>query len=382
MDEMIIQQKLVALRQQLHQHPEISGEEVNTATRIKTFINTFNPDRIVDNVGGYGLLVEFNGIEKGPTVMFRCELDALPIKEKNTLSYHSKNQGKGHLCGHDGHMAMVAGLSSYLKAKRPKKGRVVLLFQPSEEDGQGADRIIHDQKFKKFEPDYIFAIHNLPGYPMHKVILSDQNFASASRGMAITLTGKSSHAAEPEKGINPGMGMSKIVMQIEELLKNKSLFKDFILITPIHARLGNIAYGTSPGDAEVHFTLRSYLNSDMDILIKKAEEIVEEIARQEKLKTKISYEEIFPATKNNPECTQIVAQACAKSGLNSGALEEPFRWSEDFGHFTSKFPGALFGLGSGTDQPALHNPDFDFPDELIPTGMSLYKAIYEYILNS
>ena len=100
----------MALRQQLHQHPEISGEEEKTAIRIKEFIEAFNPDRIVDEIGGYGLLAEFNGIEKGPTVMFRCELDALPIKEKNTVDYHSIYPGKGHLCGHDGHMTMVAGL--------------------------------------------------------------------------------------------------------------------------------------------------------------------------------------------------------------------------------------------------------------------------------
>jgi amidohydrolase len=382
MDDINIQYQLVALRQQLHQHPEISGEEANTANRIKVFLKAFAPDRTVHEVGGYGLIAEFKGLEEGPTVMFRCELDALPIKEMNTMAYRSENAGKGHLCGHDGHMTMVAGLAPYLKAKRPKKGRVILLFQPSEEDGQGAERIIQDKKFNEFAPDYIFAIHNLPGYPMHKVILSDQNFASASRGMAIKLYGKSSHAAEPEMGINPGMGLSKILIQIDSLSKNKSLFKDFVLITPIHARLGNLAYGTSPGEAEVHFTLRSYLNSDMEILIQKTDAIINEIAYQENLKTEISYKEIFPATKNDPDCTQIVENACTKAGLKSVFLDQPFRWSEDFGHFTSKFQGALFGLGSGTDQPALHNPDFDFPDELIPSGMALYKSIYENILDS
>jgi amidohydrolase len=382
MDDMNVQQQLVALRQHLHQHPEISGEEANTANRIEKFLKAYAPDRMVREVGGHGLIAEFKGMEAGPTVMFRCELDALPIKEMNTMDYRSENAGKGHLCGHDGHMAMVAGLASHLKAKRPKKGRVILLFQPSEEDGQGADRIIRDKKFKEFAPDFIFAIHNLPGYPMHKVILSDQNFASASRGMAIKLSGKSSHAAEPEMGINPGMGLSKILIQIDALSKNKTLFKDFVLITPIHAKLGNLAYGTSPGEAEVHFTLRSYRNSDMKVLIQKAEAIINEITAQENLNTEISYEEIFQATKNDPGCTQIVESASKKAGLKFVFLNQPFRWSEDFGHFTSKFNGALFGLGSGTDQPALHNPDFDFPDELIPSGMALYKSIYENILDS
>jgi metal-dependent amidase/aminoacylase/carboxypeptidase family protein len=109
---------------------------------------------------------------------------------------------------------------------------------------------------------------------------------------------------------------------------------------------------------------------------------VNELAKGENLKAEITFEEIFPATVNTKSCTQFVYDACKKSGLSVGYLEHPFRWSEDFGHFTSRFPGALFGLGSGTNQPALHNPDYDFPDELIPTGIDLYKNIYTQILGN
>ncbi len=376
-----IQEDLIALRKSLHQHPEIAGEEMATASSIIAYLESFGPDRIVQHIGGYGFIAEFKGKNDGPSVMFRCELDALPIQENNLLDYQSVYSGKAHLCGHDGHMAMVAGLASHLKKNPPLKGRVLLLFQPSEEDGQGAQRILKDPKFKDFIPDYIFAIHNLPGYPLHRVILSKQNFAAASRGLAITLIGKSSHAAEPEMGINPAIGMSKMLLKFDELIKERDLFKDFVLITPIHTRLGNIAYGTSPGEGEIHLTLRSYLDRDMDLLIQKTEHIIHGMARQEGLKTEISYTEIFPATKNNFECTRFVDEACNENELVSEYLDKPFRWSEDFGHFTAKFPGALFGLGSGKDQPALHNPDFDFPDELIVTGITLYKSIYENILD-
>ncbi len=373
--------ELIKLRHALHKHPEISGEESETAKRITNFLHQFHPDQLYNNIGGYGLIAEFKGKEPGPTVMFRCELDALPIQEKSKIKYSSTFHGKAHLCGHDGHMAMVAGLGYHLKLARPRKGRVILLFQPNEETGKGAYNIITDPVFKKIEPDYIFAIHNVPGYPLHQILLSDKHFAAASSGMAIKLKGKSSHAAEPENGINPGQGIAKIMLSINDLLSDINRFNDFILITPVHFRLGNLAYGTSPGEGIVHLTLRSYRNDDMHSLKKELETLVKRIAGKEKLTLNIAYEEVFPATINNPLCAQIVKDSCANGNLNNTLINNPFKWSEDFGHFTEKYPGALIGLGSGVSQPALHNPDFDFPDELIQTGVGLFKRIYESILN-
>ena len=379
MDDKVLSE-LRGFRQLLHKNPEISGEEAGTARSVREFLKPLDPDRIAQGIGGHGMVVEYKGKEKGPTLMFRCELDALPIPEKNDIPYASSIPGKGHLCGHDGHMIMVAGLGYYLKENRPAKGRVLLLFQPSEETGKGAERMLKDPAFKEFEPDHIFAIHNLPGFPLGRAVLANGHFAAASRGMAIKLTGKSSHAAEPEKGINPGFGMAGMISSYYDVLKIREQFRDFILITPIHARLGNLAYGTSPGEGVIHLTLRSYLNEDMESMSKMLESITKEIALREKLEVDISYEEDFPATVNDAECSRVLNQAVRDTGFESEFLQKPFKWSEDFGHFTARYPGALFGLGSGTDQPALHNPDFDFPDELIPVGIDLYREIIEKIL--
>jgi amidohydrolase len=313
--------------------------------------------------------------------MFRCELDGLPIDEKNTIPYRSVHEGKAHLCGHDGHMAMVAGLAFYLAEQRPSKGRVILLFQPSEETGKGADQILHDPVFREIEPDYIFAIHNLPGYPLHQVVLSSGHFAAASSGMVIELTGKSSHAAEPEKGINPGFAMAQIIQGVNDLMKARPNFKDLVLATPIHMRLGRLAYGTSPGDGVLHLTLRSYLNDDMEKLKSELTWLIKSIADREKLTINFYYEEEFPATINDSEYARVIDKIAKQENLKSSFLTKPFKWSEDFGHFLAKYKGALIGLGSGKDQPALHNPDYDFPDSLIPTGLSLFKGIYEHILN-
>lgn len=372
--------ELQELRRTLHRNPEVSGEEEATAQRIAVFMQQLKPDRIIRNLGGHGLIAEYKGMGKGPTVMIRCELDGLPIAESNQIPWVSANEGAGHLCGHDGHMAMVAGLGYHLMENRPGKGRVLLLFQPAEETGKGAGLVLNDPAFAGFEPDYIFAMHNLPGFPMKQVILTNGHFASASRGMFIRLKGKSSHAAEPEMGINPGYAMARMMSAFNDVLKIREQFRDFVLITPVHMRLGSLAYGTSPGEGVIHLTLRSYLDEDMDMMTRILERIVKEIAAQDNLGVKILYEEDFPATVNDAECSRVVAQAVRDAGHDVRFLEKPFKWSEDFGHFTAKYRGALFGLGSGIEQPALHNPDYDFPDELIPTGINLYKDIYQKIL--
>jgi len=373
---------LKKLRHTVHQNPELSGDEKETADRIIKFLKQFEPDNVVSGIGGYGIIAEFKGEKSGPTVAFRCELDALPISEENDVKYKSTHSGKGHMCGHDGHMTMIAGLGFSLQKKRPKKGRVLLVFQPAEEDGSGAAKMIADSKFKEFEPDFIFALHNLPGIPLHKVILSKERFASASRGMVIKLKGKSSHAAEPENGINPANGIAKILLMVQDVLKEKKQFTDFVLITPIHVRLGELAYGTSPGDGVVNLTLRSYRNDDMKLLVKMLKDKVKTISENENLSFEIEYVEAFPTTLNNSECTQIIEQVCTENDVDFDYIEKPFKWSEDFGHFIAKYNGALFGLGSGKDQPSLHNPDFNFPDELIPTGISLYESIYHLILDN
>lgn len=374
-------EELIRFRHDLHRYPEISGEEKLTASKVKHFLEQFGPDRIVENIGGTGLIAEFTGEKPGHSLLFRCELDALPIPEINDLSYRSKHRDKGHLCGHDGHMAMVAGLGYFLKENRPKKGRVLLLFQPAEETGTGAEKMILDPKFKDFEPDMVFAIHNLPAYPLHQVVISEKNFAAASSGMRIQLHGKSSHAAEPEKGNNPGFAMARMIIALENLLHVQNYFRDFVLITPIHARLGTIAFGTSPGEGIILLTLRSYLDRDMDKLKEEISKLVEKICRETGLEFEISYEEVFPATVNNKKAAEMVEKAANDQDLPLKNIEEPFRWSEDFGHFTSRYAGALFGLGSGKDQPALHNPDFDFPDELIPTGTGIYINICKQYLD-
>jgi len=371
--------ELIELRQHLHKYPELSGNEFATSRYLQKFINKFLPSYIV-KLGETGFAFIYDSQVPGKTTMIRAELDALPINEDNNIAHISLNKGVAHLCGHDGHMTIVAGLAKHLSENPPKKGKVVLLFQPAEETGEGANKIIHDNKFKKIAPDYIFALHNIPGVELGKVLFKEGTFASASKGMTIKLFGKTSHAAEPEKGINPTDAIAAIIQKTNSIKTDLTAhFKQKILLTIINIRLGDIAFGTSPGYAEVRITLRAFNNQDLHSLTQMLEIHINELATSEKLKAQISYSEEFPATQNSQFCNSLIIKAAHNEGLEFEELTSPFNWSEDFGYYTQNIAGGFFGLGSGLNQPVLHNPGYDFPDALIEKGIGLFKGIIKNI---
>lgn len=372
-------QEIIKLRQEIHQHPEISNEEYNTSERIINYVKKFNPDEII-KFGKTGVAFAFNGKEKGKTVVFRAELDALPIHEKSSVAYISVNDHIAHSCGHDGHMAILVGLIEKVAENRPVSGRVVMLFQPAEEVEQGARDVVENPKFIAINPDYMFALHNVPGVEKHKIVLKNGSFAAASKGMTIKLTGKTSHAAEPQDGISPADAVSEIIKKLHEIRDDKSLFKDFVLLTIIHIQLGEISFGTSPGYAEIRVTLRAFENKDMEVLTDNCEKIIREISKAEKLDCAISYNEVFPATVNNNECVSIVEQSAKQIDLAIQHIEKPFKWSEDFAYFSEKYNACYFGLGAGIDQPQLHNPDYNFPDDIIESGVNMFYTIYKKTL--
>lgn len=380
MDDLFNNTELTKLRRELHKNPELSGNEKETAKRIKAFLKKLKPDEIVEDIGGHGIAAIFQGKAEGPSVLFRCDLDALPIEEVNTFSYKSKNKGVAHKCGHDGHMTIISGLARAIANDRPHKGRVILLYQPSEENGMGAGYVLGDPKFESITPDYVYALHNLPGFPKSSIIINHSIFASASKGMVIRLYGKTSHAGEPENGNSPAIAMADLVKNLTYLPDNKN-FNSFTLVTVIHARLGEIAFGTTPGYAEVMATLRAHTNEDMDKLSEMAIELVKEYTKENKLKYETEWTEEFLATENNKQAVDFVEKAGKTNKLNIIERNEPFRWSEDFSRFTKDYPGALFGLGAGEETPQLHNPDYDFPEEIVETGIKVFYEIYRKHFN-
>jgi len=366
---------LSALRHELHRYPEISGDEHATAEKIKKHFQHLQPQEIIEEIGGGGVAFVFKGKEKGPTVMFRAELDALPIQEDSALIYCSKNDGVAHKCGHDGHMTILAGLGKFLHQHQPLKGRVVLLFQPAEETGQGAKRILADARWNEIIPDYVFALHNLPGFTAGEILMREGNFSSASAGFEAFLNGKTSHAAEPDKGNNPAIAIADIIRDYNHKLVLPENYEAFILATIIHVLVGEKAFGTSAGHAIFRATLRAAEQDDFDLLKKNAMAIVHQHAGNHQLKADTNWVEEFPVTHNNTDANKLILKAAQNRGLQVKHIPQPFRWSEDFGWFLQQYPGALFGLGAGENAAPLHHPKYDFNDDILPVGIDIFKNI-------
>lgn len=369
---------LTEFRRNLHANPEISGDEAVTAAQIAAALRGTSADRILTGLGGHGVAAEFTGATPGPTVLIRCELDGLPITEISDLPYRSTCAGKGHLCGHDGHMAISMGVAVLL-ARRPARGRVVLLFQPAEETGEGATAVITDPRWPELRPDFAFAYHNVPGRPLAEIGLRIGSACCASRGMKLLLHGKSSHAAAPQDGLSPAPAMARLMEDLAALGPGGARDADFRLSTLTHACLGTPAFGIAPGEAELRVTLRSTSDAGIAQMITGAEAVI--AAAKGRLKAETSFHEVFQATVNDADAIALARHAAQSCGMAVHDMDAPQSWSEDFGQFAlDGAKAAMLFLGAGTAQPQLHNPDYDFPDALIAPGAALMRAIVNDIL--
>ncbi len=373
-------EKIIELRKQLHMHPELSGSESKTAKLIKEFVQSNYNTEIITKLGGNGLAVVYELPEDGPSVMIRCELDALPIEEVNEFSHRSAKMGISHKCGHDGHMAIVAGLIIKIKEGSFKKGKIILLFQPAEETGEGAFKVLNDPKFEKLNPDYVFALHNIPGFPVNSIISVQNCFSSTVQSLAIYLTGKQSHASEPENGINPATSIAEIIQQFNDLNQPDIIKPTFALLTPVYINLGSKDYGISAGKGEIHFTIRTSTDDMMQRLKEKLMEIAGNICKEERLQLKTDWFDYFPASMNHEECNDLIIKTASQNNYDLIIKDHPFRFGEDFGWFSKKTKSAMFGLGAGTNSPALHHSDYDFPDEIIETGINMFSGIIENLM--
>lgn len=377
---MLSLEKLRTLRHELHTHPELSGQEQQTAKRITAYLQNLKPDELLTGLGGHGIVATFDSGQSGPTLLFRSELDALPIEEINTFAYRSSIQGVSHKCGHDGHSTILCGVAELLAQQRPSKGKVHLLFQPAEETGSGAEAVLNDPRFSSITPDMAIALHNFPGYPHHSVIIKKGIFTAAVSSLILRLQGKTAHASQPEYGLNPALAVAELLQKSDAYNLNDPASEEFQLVTPVYARVGSPAYGVAAGDGEVHFTLRCWDNTKLEKLRSSIIQLAREISAAHRLELTHESLQNFHANTNDAASVDIVRTSALDLGLEVIELSSPLKGGEDFGLFTARFPCCMFALGAGETTPALHSPDYDFPDELIETGVKLFDSIVRKVL--
>lgn len=368
---------LIAFRRALHRHPEISGDETGTARAVAGALPA--PDRLMTGLAGHGIAAVYEGAGPGPVVLLRAELDALPIPDLSGVAHASEVPGKGHLCGHDGHMAILLGVARHLSRRRPGRGRVVLLFQPAEETGAGAAAMLADPGFAGLEPDWAFAIHNLPGVPSGVAHLPVGPANCASCGLRIALTGRTAHAAEPELGLSPAPALARLVPGLSALGRGGAPGPGFSLATVTHLRLGEPAFGVAPAEGEMWVTLRAMDDAGLDAMLARAEALAAAEAEAAGLALAITRHDHFAACANDAGAAAHLGRALAAAGLRvePGA---PMRASEDFGRFRALAPAAMAFVGAGVDHPPLHAGGYDFPDALIAPMVRMWAGLVSDLL--
>jgi amidohydrolase len=372
--------ELTGSRHHLHQYPEVSGEEVRTAAYVAAELAKQHPDRLVTDLGGHGVAAVWDTAEAGPTVMFRSELDALPINELSDAEHRSTIPGKAHLCGHDGHTAILLGLARLIARRPIRRGRVVLMFQPAEEDGSGAAAVQADPRFSDFKPDWSFALHNMPGLPMGQIVIAPGPANCASEGLRVVFKGKTSHASMPEYGISPALAIASLITAALSAGQGGYVGPGFRLVSICHARMGEPAFGITPGEGEVWLTLRTLFDADMAALRSEVMDLAAGLAVEHGLRVTFTHHDRFAACANHPDATQAIVRAVDVLGIVRDDTGLPMRASEDFGIFGQHSRSAMFLLGAGEATASLHNPDYDFPDALIPKGVAIFDRIRQDLL--
>lgn len=294
----------ILFRHQLHRAPELSGCEVNTQSLIASTLESFGFSPIT-NVGGCGVIVDISAEQDGPHLLFRADTDALPIQEVACHSHASENTGVMHACGHDGHSASLMAFAHKLSQNELLRGRVTLVFQPSEENGCGAAALLADPRWEPGKVDYAFGYHNIPGFPLGQIVSRENTFSCASTGVVIRLTGTTAHAAYPETALNPTRALCALIQAIEQL--PAQFPQSFVLTTVVHANLGKPAFGTTPGEGVLMVTLRSDSNKCFDALCEKVEGLAIHHAAMDNLDVSLEWDDRLtqPSTTVKRTCCSI-----------------------------------------------------------------------------
>lgn len=363
-----------AFRRVLHSFPETANKERGTARRLEAHLAGYGLKPWRRNVGGAGLLYRIDGRLPGPTRLLRADLDALPIEERTGAPHASRHPGAHHACGHDGHTAMLAAALAQLARQPTFRGATLGLFQPAEETGEGAAKVLASFRPARLSIQRAFGIHNFPGMPMGEVGVCTGTAAKPSMGLEIEMLGRRTHASEPHLGRNPIPVLAKVAQSIQRgSVPPTAKRRAFATIVGLDS--GEFNFGVSPGRARLALTIRGDEQASLDRLLDETMRAAQKAARDGRLRVRFTEHDVFRETRNDVRAVEDVASAAREVGLPVRRLRRPLSASEDFGRFTDRWPGALILLGAGTAHPPLHSDVYDFPDDLLERGANLWLSL-------
>ena len=379
-----LQGKLTAIRRDIHAHPELAFEEHRTAELVARHLEALGIETH-RGVGGTGVVGVVRGRRGLRAIGLRADMDALPITERNEFAHKSTIQGCMHACGHDGHTTMLLGAAEALATRRDFDGTVYLIFQPAEEGEGGAPAMIADGLFERFPMEAVFGMHNWPGMEAGTfAIHSGPVMASADR-FDIRFTGVGAHAAMPHLGVDPVVAGAAFVQAAQTLVSRvlDPIDAGVVSVTQFHA---GEAYNVIPDRAELCGTVRTFSAEVRDRLERGLRQVAEGIAQSHGVEVDFQFRRGYPPTIN----TAAEAALCAEAARAVAGPERvftdrrPSMGAEDFAYFLLEKPGAYVWVGNGPGEGGcmLHNPNYDFNDEVLPAGVAYWCALVQRLLGA
>ncbi len=376
--------ELVALRRDLHAHPELGFEEVYTAARVKEALKACGVDGVQDGIGRTGLVATIRGrsTASGAMVGLRADMDALPMTECNDFAWKSAKTGLMHACGHDGHTAMLVGAARYLAATRNFDGTAVLIFQPGEEGLAGARAMMEDGLFERFPVQSIYAMHNWPSMKAGTVGLNSGAMMAAADRITIDVTARGGHGAHPYQTVDVVLVAAHITTAVQSIVARNLRPLDSAVISLCAIQAGDLgAFSVLPDKATLVGTVRTFDHDVQNLVEQRLQGLCSAIALGFGATATLHYERIYPATINT-EAEAIFAGDVAQSLVGADNLVrdlEPSMGAEDFSFMLQSKPGAYLrlGQGNGAGSCGLHNSRYDFNDEVLPLGAALHASLVE-----
>jgi hippurate hydrolase len=384
------QAELQQIRRDIHAHPELCYEEQRTADLVAARLAEWGIP-IVRGLGVTGVVGIIKNGTSNRAIGLRADMDALPMQELNSFEHASRHAGKMHACGHDGHVAMLLGAAHYLSQHRNFDGTVYLIFQPAEEGGGGARRMIEDGLFEQFPMEAVYGMHNWPGLPVGTFGVVAGPMMASSNEFRVVVKGKGAHAAQPHRGVDPVMVAVQVAQAWQTIIsREKNPLETAVLsITQIHA---GSATNVIPDEAVLIGTVRTFTPGVLDLVERRMEEIAAGVAAGFNASIDFGFKRNYPPLVNHPAQTAFAVEAM-KAVAGSDKVDtdvEPTMGAEDFAYMLQAKPGCyvFIGNGEGDHRSAghglgpcqLHNASYDFNDQLLPIGASYWVKLAEMSL--
>ncbi|MWP62244.1 M20 aminoacylase family protein [Gilliamella sp. Pas-s25] len=370
-----LKSEMIAWRHHIHAHPETAFQEVNTTQFIIEKLQSFGITELYTDFAPTGVVGIIKGNQEGRWIALRADIDALDIVEENNIDYCSTMHGKMHACGHDGHTAMLLGTAKYLSEHRDFAGTVVVIFQPAEENEGGARVMVENGLFEQFPIEAVYGIHNQPNMELNHFYINHGPMMASYDVFEIKITGVGAHAAAPHLGKDTILTATQIVNGLQSIVSRNAdpLSSLVVSVTQIHS---GDTWNVLPQEAVIRGTVRTFSAQVQDMAESRIKQIATGIATTFEAKAEVDYQRRYPATINYAKQADIAIVAAKKAVGQDNLIIDPLpsMGSEDFAFMLQKIPGVYVWLGAGKGAN-LHNPAFNFNDEVLTTGVRYFIEI-------